>query len=113
MVNWMDIKWIQFIKESPGLVFYKYKLSDMTLKEIDIAASKTKKEKGSGISHLYKPLKKAYKSQIPISKAKKKDLMALLKDVVIPQDYIDYYTNIPPINEENIINDGSDSESDD
>ncbi|CAG4969833.1 unnamed protein product [Parnassius apollo] len=46
-----------------------------------------------------------------ISKAKKKDLMTLLKDGVIPKDYVDYYTNIPSIDEENIINDCSGSES--
>ncbi|CAG4932094.1 unnamed protein product [Parnassius apollo] len=51
--------------------------------------------------------------QVPISKAKKKDLMTLLKDGVIPKDYVDYYTNIPYIDEENIINDRSGSESDD
>ncbi|CAG5034606.1 unnamed protein product [Parnassius apollo] len=51
--------------------------------------------------------------QIPISKAKKKDLMTQMKDGVIPKDYVDYYTKIPSIDEENIINDCSSSESDD
>jgi len=40
-------------------------------------------------------LKYCYENKIPISDAKKKDLLALCKDGTIPEEYHSYYNNVP------------------
>jgi hypothetical protein len=41
------------------------------------------------------PLSKLYKSKLPISSAKKKDLIALCKKGIIPSEFHDYYKSLP------------------
>lgn len=66
--------------------------------EIDIGGGRSTRKKqieGRGIFNINRPLNLAYNSPLLISVAKKKDLMSLLKDGVIPSDYADYFMNIP------------------
>jgi len=41
---------------------------------------------------------KKYNEQLPVSLAKKRDLMNLIKKGVIPQDYFSFFDNLPSAN---------------
>lgn len=113
-VQWLKIKWLRLQKESPTSILYKYDLSDPDFKEIDICKTKTmKKNKDICISKLKKPLKGAYKSLIAVSQTKKKDLITLLNDGVIPPEYEHYYKDIPSTSAAIVNNNCDDTESSD
>ena len=65
------------------------------------------------ISKLKKPLKGAYKSLTAVSQTKKKDLVTLLNDGVIPPEYEQYYKDIPSTSAAIVNNNCDDTESSD
>lgn len=85
---------MRFDKSKPCTIQFKYELqADIQFKEIDVCLN-------------YEPLSwdlirisPKYNSLIPVSKAKKKDLLSLLKSGVIPNCYADFITNIPSTEE--------------
>lgn len=93
-VNWLKVKWLRFDKSKPCTIQFKYELqADIQFKEIDVCL-------------IHEPLSwdlitisPKYNSLIPVSKAKKKDLLSLLKSGVIPNCYADFITNIPSTEE--------------
>ncbi len=98
-VNWLKIKWFRFQKDTPTSIFYKEKLSDELFKELPVTrrpgnASRGTRRQSAAADH---PaiLEKAYDGQLPISIAKKDDLMSLVTHGAIPQEYEQFYSSLP------------------
>ncbi len=85
-VNWLNIKWLRFEKSKPQLIQFKYNLSDPEFQCINVGI------KLSMVNYTLCPI---YNCRIGISKAKKNDLLSLLKSKIIPERYTDFYKYLP------------------
>ena len=90
-VQWHNITWMRFEKENPKTIFYKYSYEGefMMINTTTGRRSKRNSEVSTGCS-----LPKAFTGKLPISKAKKKDLMQLCKDKVIPDRFHPFYDSL-------------------
>jgi len=87
-VNWLRIKWLRFSKSSPYIIQYKYSLAEEFMK-LNVASMRGRPKL------IPQRLLPAYNARLPISIAKKADLMALMKDKVIPAEHEQFYLNLP------------------
>lgn len=104
-VQWLKIKWLRFEKSKPNIVQFKYDLHAPIFLEFDVRGSKgnapkrcctrTQNKSGSEASTAVVIPDKAYRSLIPISDLKKKDLLEMLRKKIIPSDYAHFYQNLP------------------
>lgn len=92
-VQWLKIKWLRFEKSKPNIIQYKYNLNDTEFYEIDITQCNKRKVLCNDWKNIV--LKPAYTKQMPISEAKKNDLLFLLEKRIIPPDYTNYIKSIP------------------
>jgi hypothetical protein len=90
-VRWRDIVHLQYRKESPDHIFYKYVLEDQDFKSIKVKQPKRGKPSSMSLQNL--PRK--YKSRLSISTAKKEDLLSLCRSGVIPADCSSFYEALP------------------
>ncbi|CAI6355658.1 unnamed protein product [Macrosiphum euphorbiae] len=93
-MKWLKIKWIRFEKSKPFMVQFKYNLSDEKFMELNVMPNTPKKTPKNTSAIVLKKILK-YKDQIPVSEAKKSDLLSLLKSGVIPKEYDSFYNSIP------------------
>ena len=86
-VNWLKLKRLVFRQESPNSMFYSYD-GRTILNEVTV------RKRHSG-RHVGKPdIQKLYSGKLPISKAKKEDLLSLCSARLIPDEYIHFYENL-------------------
>jgi hypothetical protein len=88
LVNWLSIKWFRFDKTRPYVIQYKYSVMDVEFNQISVLT-------GFEPQSVALQLHALYHDRIPISIAKKRDLMQLLKSEVIPCEYSCYYNELP------------------
>lgn len=88
-IRWLKIKQLRFEKAKPDLIQYKYDLSD-DFKELIVRPARRGRKSVDNLE-----LKPVYDARLPISSAKKKDLLKLIKDRVIPPEYEEWYNNLP------------------
>lgn len=101
-VQWLNIKWLRFVKQQPYKIFYKYELKDeetntegnakYEFMSIDILKNRRTRRTRDWNTVI---LNKKYKSRLPIAEAKFKDLCTLLSSGVIPQEYKSYIEDLP------------------
>jgi len=72
-VLWTKITWIKLQKSDPGRVFFKSSFDDTSFQCVQLKSSR----KGPSIKCDLKPL---YDAKLPITVAKKKDLLSLCSD---------------------------------
>lgn len=90
-VKWLHIKWLRFDKAKPFIVQYKYSLADNEFLEFDVLqVKKIKKNSWKTVA-----LSQKYGQRLPISEAKKKDLLYLLDKQIIPRAYKSYFESLP------------------
>jgi hypothetical protein len=90
VVNWLKIKHLRFQKSAPHVIQYKYRLSADNFLELNVRGRIRRKQQSDCPS-----VQQAYRSRLPISAAKKKDLMKLLTDRIIPPEYEEWYRSLP------------------
>lgn len=91
VVRWLAIKWLRYEKIFPGKIMYKYTLSEtVEFSTIDMSGKVTR---AAAKTWGRKAIPKCYGSRLPISSAKKKDLLDLCKDS-IPEYHHRYYSNL-------------------
>lgn len=106
-LQWLKVKCFKFEKKRPNIVQYRYDyVSDY--KEMDVSKKETPIE--SNIKNLRKrkhdetesvfdynsySLKKAYTRKLPITKSKKKDLIKMCNERIIPAELHHWYNNLP------------------
>ena len=85
-VNWLLVKSFRYEKAEPGIIQYRYDYGD-DFKRINVPRS--------GWAVLPADLGHAYQTRIPISEAKKKDLVKLCTQLVIPAEIYEWYKSLP------------------
>ncbi|CAF4832257.1 unnamed protein product [Pieris macdunnoughi] len=86
-INFQDAVWIQYLKNSSKSIFIKTDYNEESFKEMKI---KAKKGKNTSLMPTH-----VYSSRLPISTAKKRDLMKLCAENQIPKYYHSFYENLP------------------
>ena len=84
--DWLNIKWIQDRKESELSIFVNYGFDPNEFKDNKLVQRRSRSQR--------KP-RKDYKEKLPISAAKKADLLSLVASGTIPQEYESYYQSLP------------------
>ena len=96
-VNWRNIKCIQLEKHSQ-IVKLKYDLNgaelELNLKQRRRKSCRKGRDDEESSSTQYCTLQRCYKEMLPISEAKKKDLVDLCKSGIIPIEYHPFYDNL-------------------
>jgi len=114
-VNWLKVRWIQVRRDNPQTVFVNYSFNKDSFHEINVQSKTRSKGRPMNCSS---DLPLCYQSKIPISEAKKRDLLNLCKKDIIPDDFHAYYAALPCSTKEHDKapgpgqNDPSDCESD-
>lgn len=100
IVNWRDIKWIQYRKSQPTSIFVKTNFDDENFREIRVR-KKVRGKRGSQnyvesstIDDSVADLRSKYDIKLPISEAKKRDLLSLCRSGIIPAEFHSYYENL-------------------
>ncbi|XP_062577208.1 uncharacterized protein LOC134239069 [Saccostrea cucullata] len=88
-INWLNIKWLRFMKEDSENILFKYDFEEEFRKMKVTGSGKRGRPEKS------KNLPRKYNGKQPVSQAKKKDLLNLCKSKVISPEYHDYYKNLP------------------
>lgn len=91
-MNWLQIRWFRYTKEKPDCLLFKCNYED-EFREMKVNMS----NKRGRPSDPYQ-LTQKYTSRQSISAAKKKELVMLCKNGLIPSEYHDYYKSLPPNN---------------
>ncbi|KAF6212581.1 hypothetical protein GE061_013106 [Apolygus lucorum] len=89
-VNWLEVKNFRFRKDNPGRMEYKYHHSD-SYKTISVYSH-------GRPQNLPITLPALYKRTLPISMQKKKDLLKLCRQGVIPATFRPWYEKLPTSN---------------
>lgn len=87
-VTWLKIKRLKFIKGSHTILFSYYYFGNYN--ELDLPGGRNEIIYPDSLGHLHLPIHLG----LPISQAKKKDLLKLCKTGAIPAEYHKWYTNI-------------------
>jgi len=88
-VKWIHLKWLRFLR-GENSVGYKYDVAVDNFEYINV--------NGKNILWESINIPKKYNTQHPVSMAKKRDLMNLIKKGVIPQDYFSFFDDLPSAN---------------
>ena len=87
-VNWLKVKVLRVCKESAAQIFVKYDFKDEEFKSVNVGISTRGRPKQMNELH------NKYNTKLPISVAKKKDLIDLCKSYTIPEQHWNFYTNL-------------------
>ncbi|KAJ2950557.1 hypothetical protein O0L34_g8802 [Tuta absoluta] len=100
-VKWMKIKQFRYLKEEPHKVFFRYDLKDDKFFHIivkDTSEGKQTRRSTRASTRVNAPepplLKQLYDRQLPITEAKKKDLLKLCKTGTIPEELHGWYSSL-------------------
>lgn len=84
-INWLKVKCLKFEKSQPGVIQFRY--------------SHHEEYQSANVRGRCQPVKylpiKAYKHQLPVSKAKYNDLQALSRKRIIPEEFHGWYASLP------------------
>lgn len=87
-VQWFKIKVLRFEKKQPGVILFKYSIEETEFRTLPTY--------GLGRPpNMPVELQKLYSRQLPISAAKKKDLLTLCRKKIIPQEFHAMYKSLP------------------
>ena len=87
-MNWLLVKSLQYRRDDPHALHYRYNYEEQ-FKRVNLRG------RGKPVSFEDVTPKQAYKKMLPISKAKKVDLLKLCKSIVIPKEVHAWYENLP------------------
>lgn len=88
-VEWMKVKWFNYRKLEPDCIYFKYNFDDEEFNCLKLRST-TRRGKNAGTN-----IPKCYNEKIPISEAKKSDLLSLCDTAVIPTEFHWYYKGLP------------------
>lgn len=90
-VNWNKIKVLKFERKNSGTILYKTDYADKTFSEINVRQN----NRGKQTMTRDIVLQPAFATSPPIPAKKKADLLSLCKDLAIPTDFHQFYSNLP------------------
>ncbi|CAC5402475.1 unnamed protein product [Mytilus coruscus] len=91
-INWLLVKWIKVDKASPDAISFNYCFEEEKFQTVNVQQSGLRGRKRAMQSITLVP---TYDTKLPISEAKKADLLSLCSSGVIPATYHSYYENLP------------------
>lgn len=96
-VSWLKIKQVRVEKENPNVIFVKTSYDpEEEFLALEATAPQTSGRKKKVKKNPGKPLLvPKYKAPIPISSAKKRDLVSLCEQMVIPKNHHQFYLDLP------------------
>ena len=89
-VSWLKMKVIHFSK-GQDTMYFKYDFDASDYNQLCLTTPSARRRQPP-LSQIIKP---RYTEKLPISEAKKRDLMSLCQPGVIPEDHHPFYTNLP------------------
>ncbi|CAG9773465.1 unnamed protein product [Ceutorhynchus assimilis] len=90
-VNWLEVKAFKYDKQYPNSIFYKYNFIDgYTEIDVNFVKRSCRKNKETDIQ-----IAQQYSKRLPISKAKKKELLKLCDKNIIPHQLQKWYQDLP------------------
>lgn len=90
-VNWLKIKWLRYLKSEADTIFFTYRMMD-NFSHLKI---KGNSRRGQKPLPRVSELPRRYMSRLPLSVAKKKDLLDLCDLGVVPHMHHHYYHSLP------------------
>ncbi|CAC5379351.1 unnamed protein product [Mytilus coruscus] len=87
-VRWREIKQLQFRKETPNVIYYKYSFHEEFNEITVVTRGRQKLVENLAVST-------KYKERLPITEAKKADLLSLCQSGIIPADCVQFYKSLP------------------
>ena len=106
-IPWRQVKWLRYIREGDNVAIL-HKTDSLNG---EFVAAATKKTRRSASRAVLAPTR-AYEDLIPISAAKKKDLVTLCQNGTISREYHSYYQALPSISAEDRLPEPNDSDED-
>ena len=90
-IRWRNVKWLRYLRVEPAQieVYVKDSFGDGDFHQL---TRKTRKAQPDVLTMTFRP---KYHAHLPITDAKKADLMSLCKNGTIPTQYHDYYKTLP------------------
>ncbi|KAK7506012.1 hypothetical protein BaRGS_00002734 [Batillaria attramentaria] len=88
-VNWLGIRSTQFLKGQEEMMFFKYSFDEQEYQVLKMIGSS--KRRGPPLPS---QVPRCYSGKLPISAAKKQDLLSLCQSGVIPVQHHNYYTSL-------------------
>jgi hypothetical protein len=82
----------RFEKATPNVIQYKYRYGD-EFNKINLSGRVKGRKRREQATHVAPA--PCYKSQLPISSAKKQDLLSLCSSGIIPHEHHSFYRNLP------------------
>lgn len=88
-VNWLRIKMLKFSKSMPSVIEFSYDYDEKNYKKIHTSS------RGRQPRITKEIIQPCYKTLLPLSKEKKKDLVKLCEKGIIPQELHPWYKSLP------------------
>ena len=92
-VNWLKVKWLRYIKGEEDTIFFKYRMNKPHFRQL-----KTRGASRRGLHTIHTQVSDIpcrYSARLPISAAKKADLLDLCGVKVIPEKHHPFYYSLP------------------
>ncbi len=93
-VKWGRIRWIPMEKQHPFVLQYKTSFDEEGFQTVDLRRKKKTRRSADSEQHHLEIIPK-YNARLPISAAKKKDLLKLVKTGSIDEKHRKYYESLP------------------
>ena len=107
-VNWLQVKWIQCRRNATDSIFLNYTFDENHFKEVRIRSTRKR-----GIKVKLQEATPLYTNKLPVSQAKKADLMSLCASGIIPSEFHKYYADLPSNKtSRDTVDDDSDTDTD-
>ena len=90
-VHWMKIKWLQYRKCEQDHIFFKYQFNEQEFHKLKVKSGATRRNSLS----IDMEMETCYTEKLPVSEPKKRDLISLCKEGIIPSDCHGFYENLP------------------
>ena len=90
-IQWQSVKWIQMRKSNPDSIFFNYGFDKEEFQEV---CMKSATRSGRPLTDIVE-LQGRYEGKLPISDAKKKDLLSLCERHIIPETHWQYFKDLP------------------
>lgn len=93
-VNWLKIKCLKYEKQNIDVISYRYDYNE-EYKDIPIKQFCSRKNRKETLHVFEAGISTLYQRQLPITEAKKKDLLTFCKKNLIPPNLHSWYDNLP------------------
>ena len=92
-VNWLKVKWLRYIKREEDTIFFKYRMNEPHFHQLKTRGAS---RRGRHTIHTQvSDIPCRYSARLPISAAKKADLLDLCRLNVIPEKHHPFYYSLP------------------